>query len=483
MHRPLAQWSRSWYLPGLPMRIAYFSPLPPSRSGIADYSAELLPALAEHLEVEAFIEDGLKVDPALAARFAVRGHRAFPALWEAGRYDAVLYQVGNNVDYHAGIYEMLLRYPGIVVLHEYVLHHLARGMTLVRNDMAGYIEEMRYAYGRTGQAMARRSLDTGIPLDVWTYPLFERVVDASLGVITHNDCTAQRVLASRPLTRIARVPHHLSLGEETGAPPPPRPAELRARLGIAPDAFVVASFGFITPAKRLDVSLKAFARLRREVPGAVYLLVGEVSPYYDFASLLTPELSQGVVQAGRVGIDEFLHLMRVPDVAINLRYPSAGETSGTLIRLLGLGVPVIVNNTGAFSEIPDDCCAKVDLDETEEELLLAYLRRLATNEALRLRMSENARRHVRTHHTLAGSARGYADFIRDAAAHPEPFRPAPPLLPYPATDTFTELVSDVTAEAVDLGGGEREEDFLRELAGILVDLGFDRADRGSELGR
>ncbi len=459
------------------MRLAYFSPLPPSRSGIADYSAELLPALAEHLEVEAFIEDGLKVDPALAARFSVRGHRAFPALWEAGRYDAVLYQVGNNVDYHAGIYEMLLRYPGIVVLHEYVLHHLVRGMTLVRGDLAGYVEEMRYAYGRTGQAMARRSLDTGIPLDVWTYPLFERVVDSSLGVIVHNDCTAQRVLASRPLARTARVPHHLSLGEESGSP---TAAQLRARLGIAPDAFVVASFGFITPAKRLDVSLKAFARLRREVPGAVYLLVGEVSPYYDFSSVLTPELSPGVVLAGRVGIDEFLHLMRVPDVAINLRYPSAGETSGTLVRLLGLGVPVIVNDTGAFSEIPDDCCAKVDLDETEEGLLLAYLRRLATDEELRLRMAENARRHVRTHHTLAGSARGYADFVREAAALPEPFRPAPPLLPYAPTDVFTELVSDVTAEAVDLGAGEGEEDFLRELAGILADLGLDRA---RELGR
>jgi glycosyltransferase involved in cell wall biosynthesis len=463
------------------MRLAYFSPLPPSRSGIADYSAELLPAMAEHLEIEAFTEDGLKVDPALAARFPVRGHRAFPALWEAGRYDAVLYQVGNNVDYHAGIYEMLLRYPGIVVLHEYVLHHLVRGMTLVRGDLSGYVEEMRYAYGRTGQAMARRSLDTGIPLDVWTYPLFERVVDASLGVIVHNDCTAQRVLASRPLTRIARVPHHLSLGDESGAP---TPADLRARLGIAPDAFVVASFGFITPAKRLDVSLKAFARLRREVPGAVYLLVGEVSPYYDFASLLTPELSQGVVLAGRVGIDEFLHLMRVPDVAINLRYPSAGETSGTLIRLLGLGVPVIVNDTGAFAEIPDDCCAKVDLDETEESLLLAYLRRLATDEELRLRMAENARRHVRTHHTLAGSARGYAGFVREVAARPEPFRPAAPLLPYASTDVFAELVSDVTAEAVDLGAGEGEEDFLRELAAILVDIGFDGGfDGGREMER
>jgi glycosyltransferase involved in cell wall biosynthesis len=457
------------------MRVAYFSPLPPSRSGIADYSAELLPALAAHLDLELFVEDGQRVDPALASRFPVRGHRAFPALQEERRYDAVLYQIGNNVDYHAGIYEMLLRYPGITVLHEYVLHHLVRGMTLVRGDLAGYVEEMRYAYGRTGQAMARRSLDTGIPLDVWTYPLFERVVDASLGVIVHNECTARRVLASRPLTPVARVPHHLSLGglEQLETPEPgTEAAALRAKLGIAPDAFVVGSFGFITPAKRLDVSLRALARLRREVPGAVYLLVGEASPYYDFAAILTPELSPGVVQAGRVGIDEFLRLMQVPDITVNLRYPSAGETSGTLIRLLGTGKPVIVSDTGAFSEIPDDCCAKVDLDESEEELLLAYLRRFAADPALRRRVGDNARRHIGVHHALAGSARGYADFVHQVAATAIAFRPAPPLLPYPPEDVLTELVSDVTAEAVDLGAGEGDEELLRELAGTFADLGF-----------
>ena len=467
------------------MRIAYFSPLPPSRSGIADYSAELLPALAEQdLEVELFVDDGLRVDAELSSRFPVRGHRAFPALHAAGRYDAAVYQIGNNVDYHAGIYEMLLRYPGATVLHEYVLHHLVRGMTLVRSDLAGYVEEMRYAYGRTGQAMARRSLDTGIPLDVWTYPLFERVVDASLGILVHNDATARRVLASRPLTPIARVPHHLSLGDLEA--PGPSSRELRARFGIAPDAFVVGSFGFITPAKRLDVSLRAFARLRREVPNAVYLLVGEVSPYYDFGSLLTPELSPGVVLAGRVEIDDFLRLMQVPDVTVNLRYPSAGETSGTLIRLLGTGKPVIVSDTGAFSEIPDDCCAKVDLDETEEELLLAYLRRLATDEELRRRLGDNARRHVLTHHTLAGSARGYADFVRRIVeSGAQPFRPAPPLLAWPAEDLATELVADVTAEAVDLGAGEEDEDFLRDLAGIFTEfgLGSPREPRAADRGR
>ena len=462
------------------MRVAWFSPLPPARSGIADYSAELLPVLAERegLDLELFVDEGRRVDEALSTRFPVHGDKAFPALQEAGRFDAVLYHLGNNMDYHARTWRMLLRYPGVVVLHEYMLHHLVRGMTLARGDVEGYVEEMRYAYGRTGEALARRSVGTGIPLDPWSYPLFERAVDASLGLIVHNDCTGDRVLASRPGTRLVKVPHHLSLRELEATAGAISPAEARASLGLPPDALLVASFGFITPAKRLDVSLRAFARLRQEVPDALYLLVGEASPYYDFASILTPELSPGVVQVGRTELDQFLRYMAAADITINLRWPSAGETSGTLIRLLGLGKAVIVSHTGAFAEIPDDGCAKIDLDETEEELLVATLRALATDEALRTRMGENARRHIRTHHTLEGSARGYADFLRETvAARPAPFRPVPPLAPYPPEDVLTDLTAAVAGEAADLGVGEDDVDLLGELAAVLVDLGLDEGRR------
>jgi len=469
------------------MRLAYFSPLPPQRSGIADYSAELLPHLARHVEVEPFVDEGVKADAEIAARFTVRGDRAFPALWEAGRYDAVLYHVGNNHEYHARTWRMLQRYPGITVLHEPMLHHLVRGMTIAqggRDGLDGYVEEMRYAYGRTGEALARRSLGTGIPLDAWSYPLFERVVDASLGLIVHNDCTRDRVLASRPGTRIAKVPHHLSLGVSGLDAGDAASEAARAALGLPPTGLLLASFGFITPAKRVDVALRAFARLRREVaPDALYLLVGEVSPYYDLAHLLTPALAGGVVLVGRTELPDFLRFMAAADVAVNLRYPSAGETSGTLIRLLGLGKAVIVSNTGAFAEIPDGCCAKIDLDALEEEQLFAVLSALATDPGLRRRMGGNARRHIATHHTLEGSAEAYTDFVRAIVEErPAPFRPVPPLAAYPPEDVLSDIAAAVAAEAVDLGVdlgdqqgdqlGDQENPILRELAAVIVDLGL-----------
>src|SRR5215203_66039 len=321
------------------MRVAYFSPLPPMTSGIADYSAELLPHLAEHCEVELIVDEGARPDPEIAARWPIHGHRALPGLLERGRFDAVLYQLGNNRDYHASIYKALLEHPGVLVLHEFVIHHLVRDLTLYSGDADAYVREMSYAYGRTGEAMARRCLATGVPLDPWSYPLFERAVDASLGVIVHNRFTRDRVLASRPLARTAVVPHHLSLD----ALPVGSAAEARAALGIAPGDFAVATFGYLTAAKRPEVLLRAFARLRRERPEARLLIAGEVSPHFDFDRVFTPELRAGVTVTGRLELDRFLLYMQACDVAVNLRHPTAGETSGTVIRLLGMGKPLIVN--------------------------------------------------------------------------------------------------------------------------------------------
>jgi len=458
------------------MRLAWYSPLPPQRSGIADYSAELLPALAREapdLAIELVVDDGVRPAPALAARFPVHGARALPGLLAAGRFDLVLYHLGNNRDFHAGIYRALLEHPGVVVLHEVVLHHLVRDVTLYAGDPDAYARELAYAYGRTGEALARRALATGVPLEPWSAPLFERVVDRSLGVIVHNDYVRRRVLASRPLSRLAVVPHHLDLGGSLGEASPPDREAARDAQGLPAGAFVVASFGFFTAAKRPEILLRAFARLRRERPEAVLVLAGEVSPHYDFARVFTPDLRAGVTITGRLELPDFLRWMAACDIAVNLRHPTAGETSGTLIRLLGMGRPVIVSRAGAFAEIPDGACAKVDVDDSEEELLLAYLLRLAADPGLRRAMGENARAYVAAHHTLAGSARAYAAFLRDTvAAKPEPFDARPPLLPYPEDDLLTDLAREVTTELVDLGAGEADDDLLRAVAEGIAGLGL-----------
>src|SRR5580693_9108636 len=125
------------------LRIAYWSPLPPMRSGIADYSAELLPALQRLMEVELIVPEGWRPPATTLAGLPAHSERDFAHLVASGRFDAVLYQLGNNRDYHADIYRALLRHPGVVVLHEYVLHHLVRDLTLHAGEPEAYVGEMR----------------------------------------------------------------------------------------------------------------------------------------------------------------------------------------------------------------------------------------------------------------------------------------------------------------------------------------------------
>ncbi len=447
------------------MRVGIYSPLPPQRSGISDYTAELLPHLARHAELSLIVDDGARPEADIAAAYPVHEARNLPRLLGSGAFDGMLYHLGNNVEYHAGIRRAALAHPGVSVIHDVVLHHLVLGATLHRGDGEAYVEELRYCCGRTGEAAGRRALDPGVPVDPWTFPLFERLVDRSLAVLVHNEFSRQRILASRPTAWVNVVPHHLSLDGAVAKD------EARRRLGVAPDELVFSSFGFVTPAKLPFTVLAAFARVRQQFPNARLVLAGEISPHFDFYSGLDRALLDGVTVTGRLELQEFLLHMSACDVAVNLRWPTAGETSGTLIRLLGLGKAIVVTNAGAFAEVPDDCCAKVEHDATEGEHLFAVLRRLASDETLRAQLGENARHHAAGHHAIESSAAGYIRLLSEVIARrPQPFRALPPLAPFPPADVRSEVLARVSAGLVDLGVGETDEEALAAVATRIAPL-------------
>jgi glycosyltransferase involved in cell wall biosynthesis len=452
------------------MKVAWFSPLPPAASGIADYSSELIERIKSEVELQLITDNKTSVVAELRDRYEVLSVDAFSRRGGAQAVDLCLYQLGNNPDFHAYMLDALERWPGVVVLHEFMLHHLIQGATLARGDAAGYVDAMRYAYGEIGVVAARRLVEHGLPLDMWAFPLFERVVDVSRGLIVHSEAVRRRVLRSRPSARIIRIPHHLSLDALPAGETGPRAAGRRA-LGLPEDAFVVGSFGLVTPQKRLDVVMRAFTRLRRRHPEAVLLVAGEISPYYDASSWLPAASESGVVVTGRLELPHLLQAMAACDVAVNLRHPTGGETSGTLMRLLGIGRPVIVTSAGAFAEIPAGCCAQLPLDSREEDLLVAYLSRLAEDPALREAIGASARDYMHEHHDLRDSARLYVHALQEFA-RPEmkPFRPAPPLLPVPEGDLSTQFLGEIGWAMADLGADERDRELLLSLTEAAAEL-------------
>src|SRR5581483_11570191 len=297
------------------MRVAYYSPLPPSRSGIADYSALLLPALRERVEEVVVAEPGRRAPDA----------------------DVALYHVGNDPDAHGWIVDALRRRRGVVVLHEFVLHHLISGITLGRRDPRAYFEAMERELGIVGRLLALGVADNLLPL-LWEtqperFPLAGAVLDLADGVVVHSRYVEERVRAAGYDRALWRIPH---------------PAWPEAPVEPAPVTGdpLVGCFGYLNANKRIPQLLEAFALLLRRRPGARLLLVGGTGERFDLRRRLERlglAGGQEIVHEDYVPEERLWSLMAACDVLVNLRSPTMGETSGSVIRGLQLGKPMLVS--------------------------------------------------------------------------------------------------------------------------------------------
>jgi glycosyltransferase involved in cell wall biosynthesis len=364
------------------VRVAYYSPLPPSRSGIADYSALLLPALRERVEIV----------------LAEPGKRA-------PRADVALYHIGNDPDAHGWIVDALRVAPGVVVLHEYVLHHLVAGITIGRGDARGYLDEMERELGVAGRLLGLGVLDNLLPL-LWEtqperFPLSGRILDSAHGLIVHSQFVARRARAAGYDGRLWRIPH------------PVWPARDVVPASDVSGDPLIGCFGYLNINKRIPQLLEAFASLRRRHSGARLLLAGGTGERFDVGRRLERlGLTEGVEQLDYVPEERMWSLMAACDVLVNLRYPTMGETSGSVIRALSLGKALVVSDVGWFSELPDDVVLKVPVDELEVPMLEAAIGFAVDHQA---RLGAAARAYVEREHALPRVADAYVAALEIAA--------------------------------------------------------------------
>jgi glycosyltransferase involved in cell wall biosynthesis len=396
--------------------LAMVSPLPPQLSGVADFSADLLRSLRQHVAVTAFVQSDQLPAIRRHVESPVQGITDLPRMVRAGQIDAVLYQIGNSAMHHFAM-PYLSSVPGIAEIHDGILYGLIHSLTLGRGDVAAYRQELSYAHDEKGREHAEDVIAHRASPAFYEMTVNRRVVNAAIGIIVHNGWTRDVVQAHGTNQPIQMINHPVRASES--AYNLPSKAVCRSKLGISSDDLVLATFGRLTSNKRLDVVLHTFARLCREVPQSRLLLVGPAEPPSMglHLSQLIQKLGIGdrVQITGYVAESDFAEYMGASDIGINLRYPHAGETSGTLVRLLNAGIPVITSNLGPFAELPDDCCWKVDVDEWEEDLLLAYLLRVGTDQALRRQMSDNARCYVQAEiPSWDQVAEAYLTFIYEA---------------------------------------------------------------------
>jgi glycosyltransferase involved in cell wall biosynthesis len=418
-------------------RIAFVSPLPPAPTGIADYSADVLAALSPGHQIDAFhVQEGVD-SGRLPATVAVHPAAALVERHRQRPYDAVVYQMGNGPE-HDFLYELLPRLPGVLVLHDLVLHHARARMFLdsaavrayaaapadrarqaaARPALEAYRAELAYTYPRQAGRLFEAQLGTVGTLLPYAYPLFRLAVEASRLTAVHNEFMAEAVRTEVPEATAVRV----AMPVTAPAVAAPTVALLRARLGLTPGDFVVGSFGLLTPEKQIDTVARAVARAAVHVPQVRLLLVGPVPDPRGLRSTLERLGVAGrAVLAGRVPMGELAAHMEAADVAVHLRYPTARETSAALLRLLAQGRPVILSDLEHLGDIPDDTVMRVDVGDEEGAVTRALLSLAARPEA-RARLGRRAAEFVRTEHAPTRCRADYEAAIARAAALPEPSR-------------------------------------------------------------
>src|SRR4029078_3082780 len=154
------------------MKLAYFSPLGPQRSGVSDYSEEILPHLAKDAEITLFVDGFQPSNPLLNSRFEVRDYRRKTSyLLEREDFDAVMYHMGNDHRYHSGIFDAMMRRPGIVVLHDFALEDFFLGLARERNQPDIYLSEVDFNFGKRIRNEAADALTRGSTPAIATQPL------------------------------------------------------------------------------------------------------------------------------------------------------------------------------------------------------------------------------------------------------------------------------------------------------------------------
>jgi glycosyltransferase involved in cell wall biosynthesis len=425
------------------LRLAFVSPLPPAPSGIADYAADVLELLSPQHEIELFHAQE-RVDSARLpgeavlhpASELVARHRQHP-------YDLAVYQMGNGRA-HDFLYELLSRVPGLLVLHDLVLHHARAAQFLeseavlawrrepssaalreaARIPLEAWRQELEYAYPGRGERLFEAHLGTVGDLLPYAYPLFRVPVEASRAVAVHNAFMVQAIREEVPGTLVTCVPM------PAAATPvdPSAVRALRARLGWGDGAVVVGVFGLLTREKRVESVARAVAAAAAQNDRMRLLLVGPVPDSRQLeADLERVGVRHIAAVTGRVPFPELATHIEASDIVAHLRYPSARETSAALLRVLAQGRATLVSDLEHQAELPRDAVVRVDVKDEGPELTRAIVR-LAGDPGARARLGAAAAAHVREVHapsrvrdawgaTLEGARRCPAPRARDWPAH------------------------------------------------------------------
>lgn len=375
----------------------YASPFLPQKSGISDYSENLITGLAEYFDITLLVSGDYELaNSDITGKFKVISYSRGA---DYSAFDCILYNFGNNPYFHSYIYDCFLSNPGYVILHDYVLFYLAAGYYGEQGRLYEAIYAMEGAAGVHIYADVRKrnSLPAVQQNQVASrLPMNAQVIGGAKGILVHSEFTRRRIMEEHGHANVGRINMVYMQGGQVER------NALRDKYGIAEDAFVLASFGYIADTKQNRLVCEAVKAINRQGAEKIYyVMAGEGGCADDL-------LDDYIIKTGFVDRSEYDGIMHRADLVANLRYPSMGETSISVIHAMGMGKPCLVTDYAWFTELPDDAVIKTPYDITAGQL--AEVITSSRGEAGRA-VGEAARRLVEGEYMAASVAKGINNFI------------------------------------------------------------------------
>jgi len=391
-------------------KLAIFTPLPPSKTGIADYCCELGAALTKYWKVIFVVSNDADEPTWMPEGTSWYKLDDYSLLDNATKIPRI-YQMGNNV-HHAYMLDDLQKNPGILVLHDYSMHHLLVEQTLAKSNADSYKSLLKHDYGELGARIAdNRQNYLFNHLLEFIMPINGTLIEVSKGILVHSYQSLLDLEFRYPDKISKRVPFPFT-GDIDGCFLNSK-SVARAQLGMPKDKLIFSSMGFITPPKQIEFALRTLSKVKDCIPDFEYWLVGEKSDAVPLEELLIElGLTSHVKLTGFVTFEEFHHYLQASDIVVSLRYPSAGETSAALFRSMGLGCCNLVFDYASFSDFPNDCLVKVPLDTFDTRKMEDAIKVIANDREKMLEIGNKAKYFIENNHSVTTTAHQYTSFIR-----------------------------------------------------------------------
>jgi glycosyltransferase involved in cell wall biosynthesis len=393
-------------------RLAFISPLPPEKTGIAAYSAMLLPELARYYEIEVVTDQPVVEDAWIQANFPIRSVAWFKENHQ--RYARCLYQVGNSA-FHQHMFELLQAFPGVMTLHDFYLVNVKGHMDVMGYKPDVLAQSLYASHGYQALHLLGHADYTSV---MKAYPANKRVLDCARGVVVHSHFSkelAQQWYGDGYPEQWEVIP--LVRESKSGK----RRLEARQQLGVSDDDIIICSFGILSPSKLNQRLLSAWLGHPLSAnPHCKLVFVGEL-----IGMTHAPAIQQMIREShakARIHITGFAsqadydNWLAAADVAVQLRTDTRGETSAAILDCLVNGLPTIFNAHGSAAEIPDELAIKLP-DVFEDAELAAALAQVLEDKALQRGIAEAGKAYLQRHHAPANVGAMYRDALEGFYAH------------------------------------------------------------------